>query len=504
MTLLDRDNLIAFVGGTMPTGGASPGDVAALQQQVDGKAASSTVVALANEVEGKAEASAVDALDADLKGKVPTNEVSRRVVPVIVDDRRVLAWINIDGAMEIAGIGDATASRITAPIAKSLGGGSVRPLISDDNRVLMMMRPDGVDFAAISAELRRKLLGPASDGHTLNRIRAQAAHIQRGEDHKIKILMIGDSWVQGTRIATGLRDALGDYGHAGDGWLSVLGPAASSITGALFANSAGWTLIDGSSDRDPAYALGPDGHVIWTNGASETVTVTGLVATEAHILRGHYGGTWRYRIDGGAWTTVTDPTGGGQSFVAISALADQAHQIEIDTTNNSGVVAIGGIYSTRATPGVEIIRFGNGGVTAAAASTYLSRLQQSMDLIKPDLVITILGTNDYQQTDSAPATLAAYLNEAVSIVRASVPDCGIIHVTPPQTNGTQFVPLVLYRDAVQSLHLTDSGHEYLSLLDFWGTYAEGQSLDLWQDALHVNWAGGRLIANTIIQNLLKI
>lgn len=131
------------------------------------------------------------------------------------------------------------------------------------------------------------------------------------------------SWVGLLRTALCTR-----YGDGGTGylphwfgtktgtWVDVVGVAATE------------TVISGA------------GNIIWTN----------MVGTRIRIyFRNNLTGSFRYRIDGGSWTTITPPTGFGVNpgRVEVTGLSDTAHTVEVDRV--SGTVGINGVEAARAT-----------------------------------------------------------------------------------------------------------------------------------------------------------
>lgn len=71
-------------------------------------------------------------------------------------------------------------------------------------------------------------------------------------------------------------------------------------------------------------------------------------------------GSFRWRVDGGSWTTVTPPTDFGQDpgAVVVGSLSDTAHTFDVEWI--SGTVSIFGIEATRAT-GIVMYNFSQSG-----------------------------------------------------------------------------------------------------------------------------------------------
>lgn len=347
-----------------------------------------------------------------------------------------------------------------------------------------------------------------SNGATLHRLNAKLAalRVNPAGGTRLRVLVVGDSWSYRTDIVQALRDAFEDAGFAlrGHGWQDVMGQR--QLDGATFTKT-GWTFTD-ASDNPASYpnGVGFDGHVITTSGTTATVTIGNLVATEMRVYSFGYGGTWRYRVDGGAWQTVTESTGGGLRVTTIGGLTDAGHSLEIDTTGNTGTVAIGGVYSFRAGTGVEVIKAGNASIDAVQMNGYLTRPEVAAQIadIQPDLIIGILGTNDYRRAAPTPSTFTTCLENIATAARSAVPDVGLLFIAPSQSDPTgQVVPLTDYAEALASW-ASNAGAEYANWTAAMGVYAETQPLGVWDDTVHLSAIGANWGVSLLTKNLIDI
>lgn len=119
-------------------------------------------------------------------------------------------------------------------------------------------------------------------------------------------------------------------------------------------------------------------------------------------------------------------------------------------------------------------------------------------VMKPNVVVMILGTNDYRQTFSTVAAYKQALQMWVDEVRSVRPGCSFIFFVPPQSNAPAVVPLSEYRDAARDVAVANNV-EFLNGLDDWGAFVETDALGLWTDALHVNADGAEIIAQSLTQ-----
>ncbi len=395
-----------------------------------------------------------------------------------------------------------------APALTSADTGEVIPLHAIGGDAVLVHRPTGLDFQP-SDELRASLMGGASaavpavtGAETLRRMRAKIAALRRSTSGAVlRVLLVGDSWVMLNQLRGGLHDVLtAEFSLIGEGWLSA-NPVYTSLTGATYTATAGWTVIDGTAGgRD--YGETPDGQMIHTDQGGQSLTWANMRCTRFSIYCREQGGSWRYRVDGGAWVTVTDATGGAFKRTQITGLSDTNHTIEIESV--SGRVAIAGYFMARAgVSGIEISRFGDGGARADILQQYLPAQAAVLADEPPDLIITVLGTNDARVSEAqgAPSIYVGYMVDLLAAARAARPDVSAIHVIPPQNNLSVVRPTTAYRDAIRAAGL---GTAYLSLTEHYDDYPKAAALGLWADDVHPSDTAGRMIADLLNDNLIRI
>ena len=345
----------------------------------------------------------------------------------------------------------------------------------------------------------------ATDGRTLYMVRAVLSRILKSVTGTARIMVAGDSWAEQTAISQALADTLyGRYGKSGEGWIAV--NAGNKLNGVTLSRSGAWNLYDASnlSAGVPPYGCGIDGHSISTTGTNAVLTIGNVVCTEMKIFYSNQDGAFRWRVDGGAWTTVAGSGDGSIGVVEISGLADEAHAIEYDTSVNTsgGVVAIHGHQATReAVAGVELHKVGNGGQTGTGMLQIAGNIAPYAQRLIPHVVFVILGTNDYRTgapTENYRAALQMWLDE----VRSQVPDCGFVFVAPSQSDAVALTPLATYRDIAYEVAI-ENGAEFISLYDEWGPYAAMSALGQWGDSLHPSVDGGEHIAQSAYQRFLN-
>ncbi|RYG19134.1 MAG: hypothetical protein EON96_03585, partial [Caulobacteraceae bacterium] len=207
---------------------------------------------------------------------------------------------------------------------------------------------------------------------------------------KVTVAILGDSYAEQTKIWEAFRQLYADDGLtiAGDGWINVRG--ITEPTGVTVTRS-GFTLWDASDNTAATYKAGIDGHYIVRSGTGGSFKVEGTIATRLKLFydRGQTG-KFQWRVDGGAWTTVT-PTGSpGTTFVDIGPLPLAAHTLEVDTSvSTGGNVVLLGVYSTRDGPGIEFLKAGNSSLQASDLIKNADPAGDCMSLLSPKLIIII-------------------------------------------------------------------------------------------------------------------
>lgn len=357
-----------------------------------------------------------------------------------------------------------------------------------------------------------------TDGNRLLSYQAQRAKIMSSTANSlIKHMIIGDSWAARNIMSIYLAalyagdsispsgngyismDAVGPYGSVGD---------TSQLRGAVLTYNADWTLNDASGGSATGRnAL--DGNVITTSTATATFSLDTFYGETFYLYYRQKGGSFRWRIDGGSWTTVTTNTGNARTTLTVSGLsAVGTHLFEIDTTVNSGLgqVWIEGAYATSPTvSGVEISKAGNGGSTSTqwAQSTWLASQAYYMNLIQPHVVWIVLNTND-QRLSLLPSDSNTSMESIVTNIATTLPYSQIVIVGPPENGaGTGTYPMSAYNAIDNVLYKKYAYVEYARFDQLWSTYAvmNGQ-YGLFNDTFHLNGPGMQDLVQTVYSRVM--
>ena len=340
-------------------------------------------------------------------------------------------------------------------------------------------------------------------GATAWKFRAKKSKLELSLPSKLKIGFTGDSWTEHNTIPQVFADYFySKYGKSGDGWIQLNIDNPNQINGIVL-NRNGWAVYDASGNAVPAFPTAMDGMYIYTNTTTSTLTLSNLFSSSVQVFYFDNNGAFRYSLNGGTPVIVTGSGTNKIVSVTISGLnVSVATTISIDSAVNAGTVVIYGFYSEGTGNGVEINKMGNGGITAPQYIKTLPFLSQTGAVVAPDLLIMIIGTNDFRTS----VTLQAFRDSLASWIeawKAVIPDSSIIMVAPPQCNASGANPLSSFRDVMRDVAINE-GVEFYSMYDFMNTsYAKSNAQGLWKDNLHLSNVGARFLLNQLNKYFLE-
>jgi len=405
-----------------------------------------------------------------LRTIIPTNDSSNSLVPVVVDSVGNVPIYLENGLLGATGISPSLATSITA---------SVSPVIN--------------------------LAKTFSDSKTLYKYRANAAKIRTGALSQVKVLMTGDSWTQLSPVSQAIADRLYDlFGKSADGWVSV-NTGTNTLNGVTGTLVGVWTQYDSSvAGVAPDHGCGIDGQSMYTTAADARYLVQNITCTEVEIFYQDLNGTFQYRAyDGADWQTVVCEDTDTTKSVKLTGLADNTPRIvEVRTIGNTGTVRLHGLYFTRsAVAGAILNKSGNSGAVAQNIAVCSSQIPYYAAKLDPDVVIIILGTNDYR-TGVTISDYETHLGTVIDAYRSAVPTAAFILLAPAKTDGVATLPLGSFRDAMSRV-AANKGCEFYSLYDEFGTYAQMNALGMFADSFHLNNAGAAFNAGRLCVKFLN-
>jgi lysophospholipase L1-like esterase len=218
------------------------------------------------------------------------------------------------------------------------------------------------------------------------------------------------------------------------------------------------------------------------------------------------GGSFRWRIDGGAWTTVSTDGAAGLLVTTIGGLSAATHVLNVEATvaGAQGLTMIGADLRL-AGLGVRVHKAGNGSSevldwVAVDAATW----QAGLAALAPNLCIIILGTND-KTAVRVPDAYAANLTILIGRIRAAMPLCDVLLLSPADTGDIKTYPTAAFDAAMRATAAANncamvSGYMGLGLNA--NAIARGLMDPLATgNSRHLTDEGGRVFANLLLHAL---
>ncbi|MDC5514467.1 SGNH/GDSL hydrolase family protein [Acinetobacter baumannii] len=446
------------------------------------------------------------------QAKIYTNErvgmlPTKSIVPLAVDQLgNVPIWLE-DGAFDFAN-------------SKALGKSersSIIPLVADEAGNVPVWLEDGaLGFSTLSLDTFNFLsnyfqsrkyqtnvfMGQRpinTDSASLRQWKAKVAKIKSGITEQLRVVLAGDSWAEHSTIATELKTILQTaYGEAGSGWIN-LGTERNMLDSITITYSSGWTVndLDSTSAAFP-YGCGPDGFTRTSTTAGSTITLANLTkGDQLTVFFGNTGGVFSYTING----VETNVTANSAKKVQISLNSSTSVILKVI----SGTICFFGMHLRKTTgSGVEFNKVGNGNSTGQDYLKISPAGQAEVSsFLNPDVLIIILGTNDYRRGHSV-ANYQAGIIAMIDGFKSASPNCAVILIAPAQTSvASPPIPLVNFVEAAFELIYYRQTEVY-NMFDDWGLYDLENSNGQWADTLHVSKAGAYRLSRKIFKTFLEL
>lgn len=311
-------------------------------------------------------------------------------------------------------------------------------------------------------------------------------------NERIEVAVIGDSWVAGSRRVTEpLRSRLiKDYGDAGIGFVGFSANRRSTARTEVTTTGT-WTEVNKVGGLDlRQYASSVVGSTV------KVVTFENSSSLEIHHVK--QSGSYRYRINGGSWKTVSTST---DTVVKDSAFTQSNVTLEIEVL--SGTVTLLNAYMFNNSRGAVVHQLGYSGASTADfievnRQHYISELKKSN--IKS--IGILLGTNDMSQSIGLQI-FKENLSELIDRIKTANPLIDVFLISPSGNNLTRPLTMKDYDEALHELSVQEN-ISYVSLYKNMGTYEEQNARGLFEDDVHPNTDGGYQIANVVYDRLMTI
>ncbi|MCW3174451.1 SGNH/GDSL hydrolase family protein [Acinetobacter baumannii] len=465
---------------------------------------------------------------AEANSKTYTNSLVGRaastIIPLVSDkNNNVPLWLK-GGRLGFPELETETKDRVKPQMG--LGSAKLKqivPILTDSNGMCPLWLVNGLlQFSGIhpdSVKLIKDQLGPISgtannvtgatypiisDGASLRQWKSKVATLKYGTAAQPRLLITGDSWTDYPTIPEKLLNALRTYlGEAGTGWITFSDSNNPQFDFITVTRSGTWTFEDLNIVSSFAHGSGPDGYALTSSTAGDTLNVNNLNrGNQLTVFFGKTDGVFKYSVNGGPETTVTASSTGASV---------QSATIPISPLNNvvftivSGTVTFFGLHLRKSTgSGVEVTKIGNAGSTAKDYLKIAPTAQANFsDYLKPDVVVIILGTNDYRTVGNSVQTYKDGISALIDGYRTNNANCGVILVAPARSNGAAVFPLSDLRDAVYDLAKSKQC-EFYNMYDDWDTYSVENLNGQWADNLHTSHYGAYRFAQKIFKGLLEI
>ncbi len=338
-----------------------------------------------------------------------------------------------------------------------------------------------------------------------------------GQNKGLSILVIGDSNTEHGFITLALADTLREYFRVdsmGTGYL----PFDSSFYAVRYGRYAGvaiaydatsWTRMDMNEGTRLAIYPYPSPNGQWlkssTVNAAATLTCPGN-GIDVYWLSQSLGGSFSIAIDNIIHDTINTAGSSSVQKTSITGLAAGRHTVTVTVISvpaHGGVSLLG--FDARKdrvgqTKRTVVHNWGNGyGATSDFLKIDSTIFVAGLQKLAPDAVVVVLGTNDYYIDQRSAPEFKTNLKALINRVKASGAVAKILLVSTFMTNdayGPTYLPL--YQAASWPEAASETGIEYWDMCAWFGPYKAAYM----NGSLHCNAAGGRLIADEMLRQIL--
>ncbi|MDX2092484.1 MAG: GDSL-type esterase/lipase family protein [Kofleriaceae bacterium] len=259
------------------------------------------------------------------------------------------------------------------------------------------------------------------------------------------LLFFGDSHTAGDAMTSRIRTTLqAKFGDAGRGLVAAGRPKAKHYyqRDVRYGASGAWRAAVGgkSGDAEP-FGIGGirvfgerKGAQLWVETCADCAAGTRVSLFEVLYQAAPEHGVLRYRVDEGAWTSVstrTQPIEPPHPARVVIPVPDGAHKLTLEH-GGGGILDLYGVVLERVRPGVVVDSLGVVGRRLGSLRSWdWSIIGEQLSTRDPRLVVLQYGTNEADDPDLDLVALAKYFDEMIARIRASAPGASILIMGPP-------------------------------------------------------------------------
>lgn len=320
------------------------------------------------------------------------------------------------------------------------------------------------------------------------------------------VLVIGDSNTEIGHVTGELARLFEQqHGYHGTGYRSLnatVGLGQGYRSGLAITNDAGWQSLTMLWPQPaPKPYLAPDGAWVrsTTPGAQTTVTFTGN-GVDVYWLAERDGGAFTASIDGE--TNQTVETGAAARSVRrtrLTGLPNGSHTLTLTVVR--GPVTLLGVDARAGERRAVVHKWGKGWATTKDFLDVDPEVFRSaLELIAPEVVVIMLGTNDHNLAHHNRDQFADHLSALVKRVRAALPTARVLLVSTPQIKGTWTNLALQQYLEILPLVAAENSAAFWDMSAWLGPFDPARFM---ADGIHFNEVGGRLVASELIKQLSR-
>ena len=321
------------------------------------------------------------------------------------------------------------------------------------------------------------------------------AAIKSGYTENRTIAFVGDSWTIGQTYLSPFAKRMRTMGNGGVGYVELDNHDVVTPDGATRVTTGTWT--DSTSIYSP--------HTGSTTSSDTTTPARKSISAYAEKMTIHYlggGGTFRYRIDTGSWTTVNNSSASGAQTITISGLSTVGLRT-LDIEIVSGTTTLFAVdVRVSSTPGICVSGIARSGQTANGfAALDQTALNTFYTSINPVAIGIMLGVNDWQSGRTS-AQFKSDLSTLVGKLAAANPTADIFLMTQTDSGyptPENFAPFI---QAIQEIALSGN-YPFIDLWDIFGSYSSN-AYGLYTVGLHPSAKGGQALAEVLLSRIPQL